>query len=256
MSGQVRVIVLGALGRMGRAILDALSTDRAFALKGAVVREKAVTSGQTLAAHGLTTFGQLPVMSALPKGLTKRDVVVDVTRAESVLSHVEWVERIRTPYVLAVTGLDRKTEDAVKRASKKIPIVRAPNLSVGVAVLHEISWIAAALLPGAEIEIVETHHRYKKDKPSGTALSLARSIEELSARKKGAIPIHSIRGGDVVGEHEIHLMMDGERINLTHIATSRAIFARGALKAARFVIGKKPGIYTMHDVLGLGKGKA
>ncbi|HLG20311.1 MAG TPA: 4-hydroxy-tetrahydrodipicolinate reductase [Bdellovibrionota bacterium] len=263
----IRVVVLGALGRMGRAILDAMATDRNFHLKGAVVREKATQKGATLEKHGLKVWGDAPLHGSLASVATRNDVVIDVTKADAVTRNLLWAAKSRIPYVLAVTGLDVKTQKLIQQASKKIPIVAASNFSMGVAVLDEVAWIAAALLPEADIEIVESHHRYKKDAPSGTAMSLARSIVSSAQRnqqiifgrprkgerKKGSITIHSVRGGDTIGEHRIHLFLDGERIELTHIAASRAIFARGALRAARFVVGRRPGLYTMHDVLGLGR---
>ncbi len=267
---KVRLVVLGAMGRMGRAILDAIANDSSFHLKGAVVRESANKSSKTSKGEGLKKLGNVALETSVERVATKRDVVVDVTQPTSVIRNVNWAAKAGTPYVLAVTGLSEKAEAAVAKAAKKIPIVVAPNLSMGVAVLSEVAWIAAALLPDCEIEIVESHHRDKKDAPSGTALSLAQLMMDVSNRKgtiqlgrpaKGktksdSVTIHSLRGGDVVGEHRIYLTMNGERIELSHVANSRAIFARGALKAARFVYGQKPGIYTMHDVMGLGEEKS
>ncbi len=262
MSHSVRVIVLGALGRMGRAVLDAISNDRSFHLRGAVVRERRF--GQTAA------LGEVPVYTSPRELKHPSDVVIDVTRAEAVAKNVTWAAQAKIPYVLAVTGLDQRTEEVVRKAAKRIPIVVSSNLSVGVAVLHEATKIVAGLLPEADIEILETHHRAKRDAPSGTALALAGTIlmaqpkgkrkvvlghSQKGHRATGNIYIQSLRGGDVVGEHEVVFFQDGERVKLGHVATSRAIFARGALRAARFIVGKKPGIYTMHDVLGLGKGR-
>jgi 4-hydroxy-tetrahydrodipicolinate reductase len=193
-------------------------------------------------------------------------VIIDVTRAESVVRNVDWAAKAKIPYVLAVTGINRKGEEAVRKAAKKIPMVVAPNLSVGMAVLQRAVREVALRLPEADIEIVESHHRGKKDAPSGTALALARTVLMASKKRKrgvvlgqskhearvpGNIHIHSVRGGDVVGEHTLTFYMEGERIELGHIASSRAIFARGALRAARFIVGKKPGVYTMQDVLEL-----
>ncbi|MFH1262375.1 MAG: 4-hydroxy-tetrahydrodipicolinate reductase [Pseudomonadota bacterium] len=256
----VRIIVLGALGRMGRAVLDAISNDASFHLKGAVIREGRTGRTQNL--------GSVPISTNLAEIRHAGAVVIDVTQAEAVSRNIAWAARAGIPYVLAVTGMDRKTEEAVRKAARKIPVVVASNLSVGIAVLHETVKVVAALLPEADIEIVETHHRGKKDAPSGTALALAGSILQASPRKKrkvvlghsqrgkmesGNIYIQSLRGGDVVGEHEVVFFADGERVKLGHVATSRAIFARGALCAARFIAGKKPGLYSMQDVLGLGK---
>jgi 4-hydroxy-tetrahydrodipicolinate reductase len=255
----VRVIVLGALGRMGRAVMDAISNDRSFHLRGAVVRERGHAAAETL--------GKTPLFTSPGELKHPSDVVIDVTRAEAVAKNVAWAAKAGIPYVLAVTGIDRETEKVVRTAAKRIPVVVAPNLSVGMAVLLEATRIVAQLLPEADIEIVECHHRAKGDAPSGTALTLAGTILMASPRRKrnvvlghsqkgprepGDIYIQSVRGGDVVGEHEVFFFSDGERVKLAHVATSRAIFARGALRAARFVVGKKPGLYTMHDVLGMG----
>jgi 4-hydroxy-tetrahydrodipicolinate reductase len=171
--------------------------------------------------------------------------------------------------VIGTTGLDDDQIDAVVAASSEVPVVFAPNMSVGVNVLLELVTRAAEMLGhDYDVEIVETHHRFKKDAPSGTALKLAERIAETLKRdpatdlvygrqgKTGLrghqeIGVHAVRAGDVVGEHVVTFATLGERLELTHRAHSRETFARGALRAARFVVGKPVGLYTMADVLGL-----
>ncbi len=264
---KVRIVVFGALGRMGRAILDAMSTDPGFHLRSALIKERSEKKGATLDSQDLRTLGDIPTYVSLKKLRSPGDVIIDVTRAEAVADNITWAASAKIPYVLAVTGLNEATKAKVEKASKKIPIVVAPNLSVGIAVMNEVVRLIAQLLPESEIEMVETHHRAKKDAPSGTAIELARVMVESSSRKRevffgrtnigrggdGDIFIHSLRAGDAVGEHQLKFFLEGEQIQVGHIATSRAIFARGALRAARFVVDQAPGIYTMRDVLGLGK---
>lgn len=171
------------------------------------------------------------------------------------------------PFVSGTTGPSEDDLRLLDEAAKRIPVLHATNTSLGVAVLNRLSAEAARLLgEDYDIEIVESHHRHKKDAPSGTADTLARTILEatgrdesalqmgrhgMEPRAKGSIGVHSLRMGDVVGEHTVHLATDGERIEITHKATSRDTFARGALRAARWIVGKRPGRYSMEHVLGL-----
>ena len=170
--------------------------------------------------------------------------------------------------MIGTTGLSEQARAEVGGRASEIPIVLAPNMSVGVNVLFRlVSQAARALGPGYEVEILEMHHRAKKDAPSGTALRLAEVAAgalgtdldsaavyarqgDTGARRPGSIGIQALRGGDVVGEHTVHFLADGERIELTHRATSRDNFARGAVRAARWVAGKPAGLYDMQDVLG------
>ncbi|HEV2744956.1 MAG TPA: 4-hydroxy-tetrahydrodipicolinate reductase, partial [Rubrobacter sp.] len=170
------------------------------------------------------------------------------------------------PHVIGTTGLSEEQLAEVEEAAQSAPIVLAPNMSVGVHLLREVVRDLAAKLEGYDIEVVEAHHRHKKDAPSGTALFLAqaategreRSLEEVAVhgreghapRKPGEIGIHALRGGAVVGEHRLVFYSDGEEVEVVHRALSRRTFADGALRAARFAAGAKPGLYGMADVLG------
>jgi len=171
--------------------------------------------------------------------------------------------------VIGTTGFAAEQKNDLRAAARRIPLLLAPNMSVGVNVLFRlVAEAARALGPAYEVEIVEMHHRMKRDAPSGTAARLAEIAAEAlglgaeqsfvyarhgdtGPRKKGSIGLQSLRGGDVVGEHTVHFLADGEHLELTHEATSRDNFARGAIRAARWLAGRKPGFYDMQDVLGL-----
>lgn len=254
----VHVAVLGALGRMGQAIQSELFKDPGFEFTWGLTRSlRDVEDKTALGKH---------IYDSLENIADAVDVVIDVTRADAVKDNLAWIEEEKIPYVLAVTGMDETIETQLKNASQKTPIVVAPNLSYGIAALNELLQMATKLLPEADIEIVETHHRFKKDAPSGTANQLAKTVVDSAGDFRWVYPgtreiemkeinkavcVHSLRGGDVVGEHLVKFFLDGERIELNHIASSRSIFARGALRAAKFVVDQKPGLYSMQDVVKL-----
>ncbi len=253
----MRLVIAGATGRMGQALIRLLPTEPEFKLVGAVARP----------AEG--SVGNVPVVERLSDALAQgADVVIDFTHASAVEAHAEAVERTQTPWVLGTTGLSDAGQLAVERAATKIPVVMAPNLSVGVNLMFALAaQLSQALGAGYDAEIVETHHRMKRDAPSGTALRLAERIAQarrlppqairlsregqVGERPAAEVGVQSLRGGDVVGDHTVFFFGEGERIELTHRATSRDGFAKGAFRAARFVSGRKPGLYDMSDVLGL-----
>jgi len=194
------------------------------------------------------------------------DVLIDFSFPSATEQHALLAAELGKAMVIGTTGLNEKETESVKKAALTIPIVWAPNMSMGVNLLFALVEKAAAMLKGYDIEIIETHHRHKKDAPSGTALRLA----EVAASARGLKPediithgrkgnvgerpdtqigIHAIRAGDIAGEHTVLFATKGERIELTHRASSRECFAIGALKAAEWVLGQKPGLYTMQDVL-------
>jgi 4-hydroxy-tetrahydrodipicolinate reductase len=253
------LVVIGGLGRLGRAILEAARNDPGVSVTGVVEREGTV---------GGASLDGIRVAKDLKTVARAGDVVIDASGGAAVQANLRRVAAGGHPYVLASTGYGPETGAEIERAARAIAIVVAPNLSVGVAVLSEAVRLAAAHLPDADVEIVETHHRNKADAPSGTALKLAEAVRRerqrpteilLGRPAKGersadTIGVHAVRGGDVVGEHRVFFYLDGERIELAHLATTRAIFARGALQAARFVASASPGRYTMRDVLGFKEG--
>ena len=189
------------------------------------------------------------------------EVLIEFTTPEATVEHLSY----RKPHVIGTTGLSPEQRAKVEEAAKSVPIVLAPNMSVGVNLLREVVRELSAKLVGYDVEVVEAHHRNKKDAPSGTALLLAWAAAEgreqnldevavygregVSPRKEGEIGIHALRGGAVVGEHRLILYSEGEEVEVIHRALSRRTFADGALRAARFVAGAKTGLYSMRDVL-------
>ena len=249
MSTPVRVLLVGARGRMGRAI-DAAAGSQ----------------------PGIEISARADVGDTVAGGITDCDVVIDFSHADATDANCSACVAARKPLVIGTTGhsLDRKAQ--IERAAASIPIVLAPNFSVGVNTLFWLTRKAAELLgEGFDIEVVEMHHRLKKDAPSGTAKRLAEVLCEarglsyerdvahgreglIGERAARQIGMHAIRGGDVVGDHTVIFANSGERVELTHKASSRETFAIGALRAASWIIGKPPGLYTMEDVLGLNDG--
>jgi 4-hydroxy-tetrahydrodipicolinate reductase len=205
----------------------------------------------------------------LAQGLKNAQVLIDFTRPEGTMQHLAVCRQLGVRMVIGTTGFSEAQKAQIQAASQDIAIVMAPNMSVGVNVTLKLLEMAAkALSTGYDIEIIEAHHRHKVDAPSGTALKMGEVIAEAMGRdlkdcavyaREGvtgerdpsSIGFATVRGGDIVGEHDVIFAASGERIVLRHIATDRAIFARGALKAAQWGLGQKPGRYDMMDVLGL-----
>jgi 4-hydroxy-tetrahydrodipicolinate reductase len=238
----VNITVAGALGRMGKMILALASADKEIKISGEI---------------------DLPNADTLKTALSQSDVLIDFTSVESTLKNIETCVETNTGIVIGTTGLSAENKKVVEAASKKIPIVFSPNMSVGVNVLFQLVAEAVGKMPGYDIEIVELHHNKKKDAPSGTAMYLAEVAKEargggefqcaregiIGERPASEIGIQAVRGGDIVGEHTVYLIGKGERLELTHIATSREQFATGAVRAAKWLKGKPAGLYTMNDVL-------
>jgi len=224
----MRVLLIGAAGRMGKTVHDLASND-----------------------PELDVVAQCDLGHPIDEAMNNCDVAID-------FSHANAIDEIRRAalqhgrsMVIGTTGHSQQQRRMIESSSHSVPIVFASNFSVGVNVLFWLTRTAAHLLgPDFEAEIVETHHKMKKDAPSGTAKTLA-EILKATLKSENDIPIQSIREGDVVGEHTVIFGGPGERLELTHRASSREIFARGALRAAKWIIGKPPGLYSMQDVLGL-----
>ena len=241
-----RVIINGAKGRMGQALISCIHADSSYALAG-----------------GLDTGDDLA--SLLPLC----DAVIDFTDASATVLVAEACSNAGKPLVIGTTGHTDQDRDRILAISKVIPIVFAPNFSIGVNTLFWLTRKAAEILgPDFDLEVVEMHHRLKKDSPSGTARRLAEILTEVRGldytkdvlhgreglvgqRTNTEIGMHAIRGGDVVGDHTVIYANVGERVELTHKASSRDTFAKGALRASAWVLDKKPGLYDMEDVLGL-----
>jgi 4-hydroxy-tetrahydrodipicolinate reductase len=265
----VKVVVTGAAGRMGMQIARLVRDTEGMALAGAVERAGVATGQDAGVLAGLGTLG-VPVVDDLAKALPGGDVVIDFTSFEASAQHAELCAERGVPLVIGSTGFSPEAKARVAAAARKIPIVLSPNMSVGVNVLFELVRQAAKILgDGYDVEIVELHHKRKRDAPSGTAVKLGEvAAEALGRDPKDAfvfsrhgitgerppwqIGLQTVRGGDVVGEHTVFFFGDGERVELTHRATSREQFARGAVRAAQWIVGKPAGLHDMAAVLGLG----
>ena len=259
------VAILGAAGRMGRMLLSSVLAAPDLSLRVAIEYDDHPELGRDAA----TLVGRPPCgipLTSLPT--TCWDdvaVVVDFSLPDGTRRLLE-LER-DLPLVTGTTGLPPATRAAIGALAVRVPVVAAPNFSTGITLLTRLVAEAARLLPDYDAEIVETHHRRKRDAPSGTALRLAESVAaarsttleqvarfgrhgETGARPTGEIGVHALRGGDIVGRHQVMLAGDGEIITLSHSATSRMAFVQGALRAARWVVGQPAGLYGMEDVLG------
>src|SRR5439155_6449340 len=224
----VRVLLVGAAGRMGKTIVDLAKDDT-----------------------NIEIVAQCDIGDAIGSAVKKSDVVIDFSHPDAIDGICRSALQDQRPLVIGTTGHSAEQRAAIERAAQSVPVVFASNFSAGVNVLFAVARNTAETL-GAEfnVEIVETHHQMKKDAPSGTAKTLAAILRE-ARNANDEISIQSIREGNVVGEHTVIFSGTGERLEITHRAASREIFARGALRAARWIIGKPTGLYSMQDVLGL-----
>ncbi len=263
------VVVNGVSGRMGQMLVKLVSENKAMQLVGALERSGHEWIGQDVGvAMGGAELGVLVSDDPL-EVMAKAQAVIDFTVPAATVAMAELAAQARAVHVIGTTGLSDDDLAKIKAASRHSVVVRAGNMSLGVNLLVQLTkQVAAALDADFDIEIVEAHHRHKVDAPSGTALMLGEAAAEgrgvslatvkdsgrdgiTGERRRGDIGFSAIRGGDIVGEHDVIFAGEGERIVLRHMATDRAIFARGALKAALWGQGRKPGEYDMLDVLGL-----
>jgi len=255
-----RVAVVGAAGRMGREVCRAALEDEFFELAGGVVEPEAPELGADLGE--LCGYDKADV-AATADPPDKAEALIEFTAPEATVEHLLYGR----PVVIGTTGLSEEQLARVEEAAKSVPVVLAPNMSVGVSLIREVvRELAEKLGADYDVEIVEAHHRHKVDAPSGTALLLARAAAEgrgrdlgevavygregRAPRSEGEIGIHALRGGAVVGEHRVVFYAESEEVEIAHRALSRRTFAAGALRAASFVAGAGPGLYTMRDVLG------
>jgi 4-hydroxy-tetrahydrodipicolinate reductase len=265
----IRVAVLGIGGRMGGRIAAAVRAEPDLRLAAATERADSPHVGRDAGiVSGIGEAG-VPVSADIDEALSRGvDVAIDFTAAPAALKHAQACSRAKVAFVVGTTGFTPAQKAELADCAKQIPLVLSPNMSVGVNVLFRlVAEAARALGPAYEVEIVEIHHRAKKDAPSGTALKLAEAAAkglevdlqkagvysrhgDTGERRPGTIGIQALRGGDVVGDHTVYFLADGERLELTHRATSRDNFARGAIRAAKFVVGKPAGLYDLQDVLG------
>lgn len=263
------IVVTGASGRMGQMLVRTITASDKARLVGCVERAGHAWVGRDVGeAMGGAALGVTVTDDPL-EAFAKAQAVIDFTAPAATVEFAALAAQARAVHVIGTTGLEAAHLARIDAAARHAVVVRAGNMSLGVNLLVRLTQkIAAALDEDWDVEIVEAHHRMKVDAPSGTALMLGKaaadgrglSLEEAmdsgrhgitGARKRGNIGFAAVRGGDVVGEHDVIFAADGERVVLRHIATDRAIFARGALRAAVWGQGQKPGQYDMMDVLGL-----
>lgn len=262
----IRIGIAGAGGRMGRALVQAAQARDELRLISATARPGSALLG--------VDAGRDAGLAPLDVAITDTpddavEVLIDFTNPESCLAHIDWCRRHGARMVIGTTGFDSAQRELIRQAADDIPVVLAPNMSVGVNLCLRLVELAARTIGAAsDIEIVEAHHRHKADAPSGTALrfgetiagALDRDLDDLAvyarhgqtgARPDGAIGFATVRAGDIVGEHTVLFAAPGERIEITHKASSRVNFANGALRAATWLADREPGLYDMQDVLGV-----
>lgn len=266
----MKIAVAGCTGRMGQMLAREILNTEGCTLSGGSERSDSPAVGTdlgTLIGEGTLNL----IISATPRDvIAGADAFIDFTSPSTVMTHAPLCAELGCALILGTTGLNTEQEDAVTSAARHVPVVMAPNMSVGVNLLMALVEQAARLLDESyDIEIVEMHHRHKVDAPSGTALGLGkaaakgRGLADLDSvaekvrdgrpgpRKPGNIGFATLRGGDVVGDHSVIFAADGERVELSHKASSRLLFARGAVRAARWTENRTAGLYSMRDVLGL-----
>ena len=244
-----RILLCGALGRMGREIARCAG-EYGFEIAAGVDFSAGHDAG-------------FPVYAGFTEDIReKAGVIIDFSRAAALPGLLEYALAHRLPCVLASTGYGEKENQLIRDAAAQIPVFISANMSVGIYVLKQLIRAAKAMLPQADIEIIEKHHRQKEDSPSGTAAALLNALKNEDTRvvygrkgldtkrQAGEIGVHAVRGGTLVGEHEVDFLMDNEVITISHSAQNRGIFAAGALRAAGFLIGQPAGLYGMEDMMG------
>ena len=262
----IKIAILGAAGRMGRTLIGCARYAANLKIVGAIESDQCPLLGKDAGIiAGGADIGVL-LSADTRKAAHAADVLIDFSFPSATVRHALLGAELKKAMVIGTTGLNEKDGDSIRKAAAKIPIVWSPNMSLGVNLLFAMVEQTARRLAAYDLEIIETHHRHKKDAPSGTALRLAEAAAAarkvaldtvvthgrqgmVGERPAGQIGIHSVRAGDVVGDHTVIFATNGERLELTHRASSRDCFALGALRAAEWVVGRQPGLYTMQNVL-------
>ncbi len=264
----IKIAVAGATGRMGRMLIEAILCNPNLQLAGALDQATAPQVGEDAGAFLGKKTG-IMITADIAQGLSQADCLIDFTRPEGTLQHLVFALEAQVNMVIGTTGFTAEQLNSLAAAAKKIAIVMAPNMSIGVnATLKLLAEATRLLNKGYDIEIAEAHHRHKVDAPSGTALKMGEVIasglgKKLSdiavyareghtgARKPGSIGFSTIRGGDIVGDHSVYFIGEGEQIEIRHHSTSRQSYAQGALSAAQFLQTQSVGLFDMQDVLGI-----
>jgi len=263
----IKLAIAGAGGRMGRMLIEAALADPAMEVAVALDRADSLELGRDCGDFLGRRTG-VAIVADL-RHLADADVLIDFTRPEGTAAHLQACLQSGIRMVIGTTGFDDAGKAAIRAAAESIGIVFSPNMSVGVNATFRLLEVAAAVLAsGYDVEVIEAHHRHKIDAPSGTALKMGeviagaqgKTLKELAVyaregvtgeRRAGTIGFAAVRGGDIVGDHTVLFAGTGERIEITHRATSRMPYALGSMRAARFVAGQPRGLFDMHDVLGL-----
>ncbi len=262
-----RIVICGILGRMGRRITDIALKDEEVQIVGGVEHPDCIHTTDLGEALGREELKGKPLTSRLEELLPLTDVVIEFSgNTTAAVGHTKLATLDRKSVVIGTTGFSESEVQEIKECAQQAPVLLSPNMSLGVNLLFKLVEMAAKVLKDKnfDMEIVEIHHRFKKDAPSGTAVRLSEILKEvagldkvthgregLSPREEGELGVFALRGGDVVGDHTVYFLGFGERLELTHRAASRDTFAKGAVEAAKWIKGKEPGFYTMFDVLGL-----
>ncbi|MEK6795432.1 MAG: 4-hydroxy-tetrahydrodipicolinate reductase [Spirochaetota bacterium] len=264
----IRIGIAGARGRMGMMNIESVFNDAELTLSAALEITGHPAIGRDIGMFFGRNDINVPITDDAAKFLESADVVIDFTGRDASLALMEKAASMQKKYVLGSTGFSDADKARIGEFARRMPVVFASNMSVGVNVLFSLVERAAKLLGGYEVEIIEAHHDKKKDAPSGTALTLAETVAKglslslkenavygrsgmVGARKANEIGIHAVRAGDIVGEHTVMFCTDGERIEITHKAHSRKNFSLGAMQAAKWLSSRGNGLYSMRDVLGL-----
>jgi len=264
-----RIAVCGAAGRMGKAILDVCNETDDVMVTVAVERTSSSKLGTDSGEVAGIEKNNVPIVADITTVIADFDIAIDFTLPEATINTLEQCKNAGKAMVIGTTGFDDAQKATIQSASESIAIVFAPNMSIGVNLCFKLTELAAGIIgEDSDIEIIEAHHRMKKDAPSGTAVrlgeivasKLGRNLKDCAVygrggitgeRDKNSIGFEAIRAGDIVGEHTVMFANKGERIEITHKASSRSIFASGAIRAAHWLTEKEKGLYDMQDVLGL-----
>lgn len=251
----IKIIVTGAAGRMGIEVIKAAQVSNDIQVIAGIEIGNSESVGKKIESISISEN----IMNVIEDG----DCVVDFTNRSATIDTLNRIKEFKKPFVTGTTGFTESEMDEILSISRDLPIVLAPNMSIGVNHLYRLLTSSLRALSEYDIEIIETHHKAKKDSPSGTAKAIARIVKNilpekkliygregmLGERKGDEVCLHSVRGGDVFGEHRVLFLGNGEFLELRHFATSRRCFAVGALRAVRFIISKPPGLYNMDTVL-------
>ncbi|MDO5057024.1 MAG: 4-hydroxy-tetrahydrodipicolinate reductase [Lautropia sp.] len=263
----MKIAIAGASGRMGRMLIEAVLAAPDMQLAAAFDRSDSPLLGTDAAAFMGQASG-VPISADVAAGLAGCDVLIDFTRPEATLAHLQACVQQRVGAIIGTTGFDDAGRAAIEQAATQVPVVFAANMSPGVNITIRLIELATQMLKDTDIEVIEAHHRHKVDAPSGTALAIGEAIAtqlgqplreigvfaregHTGARQPGSIGFSTIRGGDIVGDHTVLYAGQGEQIEIRHRATSRAHYADGSLRACRFLKGRASGLFSMREVLGI-----